>query len=188
MSARLLLQKTGVPMSRPTVRQIGYNAMKHFAQISSRLLVVTVLLALLVAGSQTARAQSLQLEESDSALIAFNEISHPCSTPMVRTLTVFDEVTISALEFDFVAAHTYRGDVQVTLVSPAGTQVLAVYSFGDPNDNFNIRLADSAVNLINNGGNDNPDLPTRRLVKPANPLSAFNGQNAQGLWRVMICD
>jgi subtilisin-like proprotein convertase family protein len=186
---RIGLHKTGILLSRWTVRQMGDNVMKHTLPIHARLLAVTLLCALLLlTGGAVARAQTTLIDEFDNTRTAFNESSFPCSVPLVYRLTFHDDFTISKVEFDFVAAHTYRGDVRVTLISPAGTQVLAVQSLGDNFDNFNIRVADDAVDPVNNGLNDNPDLATRRLVRPAAPLSVFNGQNAQGVWQVQICD
>ena len=176
-------------LTRWAVRQMGNNAMKHKSPTAVRLLSAAMIwVLLLLASGNVAHAQTTLIEEWNDTRTAFSESSFPCSVPLVYQLTVHDEFSVSKVEFDFVAAHTYRGDVRVTLISPAGTQVLAVYSPGDSFGNFNIRLADDAINPINNGGNDNPDLGTRRLVRPYGALSAFNGQNAQGVWQVQICD
>lgn len=188
---------TGTPTTCLTVRQIGDNAMKQFAlfctdhlirRVARLLLALAVSAAALMAGNAVVRAQSTPIEEFNDQRVAFSEANYPCTTPLVYTLNFFDDFTISRVEFEFVATHTYRGDVRVTIISPAGTSVLAIASAGDPFDNFNVRLADDAVNPINNGANDNVDLPTRRFVRPTNPLSPFVGQNAQGAWRVQICD
>lgn len=78
--------------------------------------------------------------------------------------------------------------------SPAGTRVQLVN--GDTNnisgDNFNVRLNDGGAQTVNTDGNtvthSTSAPPYQNDFSPNSPLSAFNGENAQGTWRLEICD
>jgi len=80
-------------------------------------------------------------------------------------------------------------------VSPAGTIVQIITSntgAGGNLDNYNVLLDDDAVTPINVAPHNTPDgtvaPPYENLVQPNNPLSAFNGQNSQGVWELRMCD
>ena len=81
-------------------------------------------------------------------------------------------------------AHTYDSDLNVYLVSPAGTQVeLFTAVGGGGNDFMNTWLDDAAPQAIANGA-----APFTGLYKPEGLLSAFNGQNRNGTWQLRITD
>jgi subtilisin-like proprotein convertase family protein/threonine dehydrogenase-like Zn-dependent dehydrogenase len=171
--------------------------MKQFSSLSTRRLTryaVRLLIALVVGaaslmgGNGDLRAQDTSIARSTTQRTPFSDTNYPCSTPLVYTLNFSEDFAISKVEFEFVATHTYRGDVRVTLISPAGTSVNVIDRVGGGTDNFNVRLADDASGSIDNGIQDDVDSSTRRFVKPSNLLSPFVGQNAQGAWRVQICD
>lgn len=119
-----------------------------------------------------------------------------CGTnDLVKTFTVTDNFTISDVNLGFQAEHSWRGDINVRLVSPAGTtvQVIAPNTGAAGNiDNYNVLLDDAATTILNQAPHDTPDgtvaPPYENLVQPSNPLSAFNGQNSQGTWNLLICD
>ncbi len=83
--------------------------------------------------------------------------------------------------------HTWIGDMQARLTSPAGTSVLIADRFGGVNcatDNiFNLTLDDAAAGAIPCGTS-----PLTGTFKPTNPLSAFNGQNPNGNWILNVSD
>lgn len=117
-----------------------------------------------------------------------------CAAPLVRNFTVSTSFTVSDVDLGVLATHTWRGDIQITLQSPAGTRVQLVN--GDPNaidgDNFNVRLNDAAATLVNTDGNSVSHTttapPYQNQFRPNALLSAFNGQNSAGTWRLEICD
>ena len=92
-------------------------------------------------------------------------------------------------------AHTWVGDLQVTLISPSNTQVLMMDrpgggSFGSSGNNFCQTLLDDdaaapSIQGIDSGGLDQPHTGT---WAPANPLSAFDGEQAQGSWTLRLLD
>lgn len=116
-----------------------------------------------------------------------------CPTPLVRNFTVTATGTVTDLNLGILATHTFRGDIQVTLQSPAGTRVQLVN--GDPinvgADNFNVLLDDSAIPLVNSDPLANhltTAPPYQNTFRPNAALSAFNGQTAAGTWRLELCD
>ncbi|QCB53580.1 DUF11 domain-containing protein [Sphingopyxis sp. PAMC25046] len=117
-----------------------------------------------------------------------------CTAPLVRNFTVGTSYTVGDVDLGLLATHSWRGDLRVTLQSPAGTRVQLVN--GDTGsidgNNFNVRLDDDASQTVNTDGNDtnhsNSAPPYQNVFRPNSPLSAFNGQNSAGTWRLEICD
>ncbi len=118
----------------------------------------------------------------------------PCTTPLVRNFSVGTSFTVGDVDLGVLATHSWRGDLRITLQSPAGTRVQLVN--GDTSnlsgDNFNVRLDDDATQLVNTDGNtathSTSAPPYQNRFRPDAALSAFNGQNAAGTWRLEICD
>jgi subtilisin-like proprotein convertase family protein len=86
--------------------------------------------------------------------------------------------------------HTWVGDLVATLTSPSGTSV-TLFSrpggTGNSGNNFcQTVLTDSATNNIQSIAV--AGAPWTGSFKPASPLSAFNGQNANGTWVLNVAD
>ena len=120
--------------------------------------------------------------------------STTCSAPLTRTFNVGPGITVADVNIGIYATHSYRGDLRFTLVSPSGTRVQIVNAPGGSNngaDDFNVLLDDSAsagsVGAYTSaaGGSAPPYTVT---LTPQAALSAFNGQNATGVWALEICD
>jgi subtilisin-like proprotein convertase family protein len=86
--------------------------------------------------------------------------------------------------------HSWVGDLVVTLISPSGTSVVVMNrpgGTGNSGNNFcNTVLDDAASNSIQNiaiGG-----APWSGSFKPANPLSAFAGEDPNGTWILHVAD
>ncbi len=83
---------------------------------------------------------------------------------------------------NLVGTHTWVGDLTFTLTSPAGTSVVLIDQACDDVDDFNINFDDQASASppcpYNDGG----------TYLPAEPLSAFNGEEAQGVWTLTVAD
>lgn len=118
-----------------------------------------------------------------------------CAAPLVRNFSVGTSFTVSDVDIGVFATHTWRGDIRLTLQSPAGTRVQLVN--GDTNningDNFNVLLNDGGTQTVNTDGNTvahstTAPPPFQHDFIPNNPLSAFNGENSLGTWRLEICD
>jgi len=93
-----------------------------------------------------------------------------------------------------IASHTWRGDIELTIISPAGTsQVILVPDTANSgnHDNYDIAIDDEAAGPADNNLDDNvapPNYAADRSGTPNNPLSVFDGENAFGTWIVRICD
>lgn len=120
--------------------------------------------------------------------------STPCTTSLVRNFTVATSYIVGDVDLAMLATHSWRGDLRITLQSPAGTRVQLVN--GDTGslsgDNYNVRLDDDAAQTVNTDGDtinhSTSAPPYQNSFRPNAPLSAFNGENASGTWRLEICD
>jgi subtilisin-like proprotein convertase family protein len=86
--------------------------------------------------------------------------------------------------------HTWVGDLDIALTNPAGTRVVLMDNpggTGNGGNNFCNTILDdagaSSIQSITAAGN-----PWSGTFTPANPLSAFNGQNANGTWVLNLVD
>lgn len=117
-----------------------------------------------------------------------------CSAPLVRNFTVSGSFSVADVNIGILVTHTWRGDLQFTLQSPTGTRVQLTNgdTASTSGDNFNVLLDDSASQLVNSdsptGNHSTTAPPYQNNFSPRNPLSAFNGQNSAGTWRLEICD
>jgi subtilisin-like proprotein convertase family protein len=116
-----------------------------------------------------------------------------CAAPLVRTFAVTDSFILADVDLGVFVEHRQRGDVRVTLQGPDGTRVQLVD--GNPaisGDHLNVRLDDSASTLVNTDGNNRNHStsapPFQNTYRPNAPLSAFNGKQANGVWRLELCD
>jgi len=112
-----------------------------------------------------------------------------CNTTLQRTFNVRDNFTINDLNVGLNMAHTWRGDVQVTLTSPSNRSVVVVAFSGDNFDGYNMTINDESGNAINDNNNYGNGTPYyNRSVSPSNPLSAFDGEQANGTWTLTFCN
>ena len=118
-----------------------------------------------------------------------------CSAPLVRNFTVAASFTVADVDLGLFMAHAWRGDIRVILQSPAGTRVQVIN--GNTNnsaDNLNVLLSDENTGQVGGTGHTANDQltpappPYQRALIPNNALSAFDGQNSAGTWRLEICD
>ncbi len=165
------------------------------AKFCAALLAVLFLQCLLPALAYAQTAFSY----GNSADGAFNETTAPCATPFIRTFTVTDNFVVGDLDVGMLLAHTYRGDIQITLQAPAaagGATVTLFNQTGGNTDNLNILFNDAHANPIanHNANNDTATATTvappweEQTYRPNAVLSGFNGINAQGTWTLRICD
>jgi uncharacterized repeat protein (TIGR01451 family) len=138
-----------------------------------------------------AHAQNRYTNSNDGAI---SEIVTPCTAPLVRNFVVPESFTVNDVNIGVLLAHTYRGDLLMTLQSPAGTRVQFFAGTGATADNFNVLLDDAATGPVSgHAANDTATAttlvpPYQRNFQPAAALNAFNGQAANGTWRLEICD
>jgi len=111
-------------------------------------------------------------------------------------INVPDNITITDINVGLIIDHDWRSDLEVKLMSPSGTMV-TLFSFvgGDNYDDFNIFLDSDASTNINhidsyqNGlaysGWDYEDTFTPQV---SNVLDQFDGEDASGNWKLILCD
>lgn len=84
---------------------------------------------------------------------------------------------------NLVGTHTFMGDLDFNLASPAATSVQFMASACGTAENFNINFDDSAAP----GPWPCPPI-TGGTFQPSNPLSAYIGQASAGTWTLTIND
>lgn len=168
----------------------------HSLQLRAEKMLLMVLW-LVMAGVALAFAQPALAQTTttySNATTGTVDGSTVCTSPLIRNINVSDSYTIGDVNIGILATHTWRGDLQFTLISPSNTSVLL--TVGDVNnlngDNFNVLLDDGAAQEVNTDGNtvahSGTAPPFQNTFFPNNPLSAFNGENSNGTWRLEICD
>jgi subtilisin-like proprotein convertase family protein len=92
---------------------------------------------------------------------------------------VISDVNVISVEGN----HTFLKDLEVHVLSPAGTDVLLWKDKCPGSYNFNIGFDDSAPNTFNC-----PPPTNSSKAKPTGLLSSFNGQNTSGTWTLRVKD
>jgi subtilisin-like proprotein convertase family protein len=115
-------------------------------------------------------------------------------------LTVSGSGVIADINVSTTLTHTYVGDLVVRVISPATTAVTIVdrpgytgTGFGCSNNHIRTVLDDEAVTSVEGicaaaTGDDPPPYAIDGTYIPNNPLSALDGQNANGTWQLNISD
>ncbi len=107
-------------------------------------------------------------------------------TPGVTNSTLTSAVTGTLVDVNVVSlsgTHTWINDLSFNLISPAATNVQVMARSCADQDNFNLNLDDEAA------AGAWPCPPTGGgTYRPSNPLSAFDGQAANGTWTLRITD
>jgi subtilisin-like proprotein convertase family protein len=90
------------------------------------------------------------------------------STGIVSTIVIDDARAIADISVHVNVDHPLRGDLQITLIAPDGTEVL----LAEPS-------IDRSVDLVATFGRD---------VTPVQSLSILRGKPARGTWRLRVAD
>ena len=162
-----------------------------------RIIRALSLLWLALAFMPAAQAQSVRqyTNTEDSATDAISDILTPCSgTPYKRYFYVGETFNVQDVNIGVLMAHTYRSDIQMSLVAPDGTRVKFINSIGGSNDNFNVMLDDEGSTDVSNYTGlatvtSSTVVPPYTITyKPSAVLSAFDTKAARGTWTLEICD
>jgi len=129
---------------------------------------------------------------SNTTTGTISESATSCTSPMVRSFTVAANAQVTDVNIGVQFAHTYRGDVRATLISPSGTVVNLITNIGTSTDNLNVLFDDSAAASIttHTANNDSTATapPYQRTFRPQGTLASFNGEGSAGTWQLTICD
>jgi uncharacterized repeat protein (TIGR01451 family) len=149
---------------------------------------LAVLATLVSAGG--ASAATYQYSNTTTGPIVDN--GNSCTGQLVRTFTVGTSYTISDVDIGILLDHTFRRDLRLTLISPAGTSVQFMRNTGGSADNLNVLFDDeAAANISTHTTNDTTGgtvPPYANRFIPRSAFSAFDGENAAGTWTLQICD
>lgn len=128
----------------------------------------------------TTSAANCTLYNSTNVPLAVTDYSTIESTLSVPSNLSITDINLANLRI----THTYDGDLVANLISPAGRIVRLFTNIGGSGDDFtNTWFDDAAGTPILNG-----TPPFTGRYRPAEPLSTFNGQIANGTWRLQIAD
>jgi uncharacterized repeat protein (TIGR01451 family) len=145
----------------------------------------------------TASAQTAQYTTTVAG--AINDVDCGTAGQVTRDFLVPAGI-VTDVNIGVLYTHTYRSDVRITLRSPptaavpAGITVAVMTNTAGGGDNLNDLFDDEATALIatHNTTVTDPTTPApppySHSFRPTAPLSAFDGQNAGGTWRLIVCD
>jgi subtilisin-like proprotein convertase family protein len=142
------------------------------------------------AGGDVGTLNSWSLEiATDESVASFNvPLDIPDSaTPAIAIesqLSVFDVGQLTDVDVTLDVSHTYDSDLQVFLISPAGTRVELFTNVGGGGVNFTATTLDdeAAVSIVDGTAPFSDDF------RPEGLLSLLDGQNPYGTWRLEITD
>jgi subtilisin-like proprotein convertase family protein len=106
-------------------------------------------------------------------------------TPTISsTITMVNDGWINDVNVKNInGLHTYVEDLVVTLISPAGTEVILFAGICGSLDDFDLSLDDDAdLSVIS------CPPTTQGVYQPQEPLAAFNQERSQGVWTLRIDD
>jgi uncharacterized repeat protein (TIGR01451 family) len=119
------------------------------------------------------------------------------ASPGVSLLVVGDDVTITDLNVHVQISHTWVGDIQIVLRSPAGNTAVLLDRPGVPagavgcmDNNMDITFDDAAAMtaavLEDHCAGTDPWYSGE--AQPVDPLSVFNGESTAGTWQLEVTD
>ncbi|MFK8013639.1 MAG: proprotein convertase P-domain-containing protein, partial [Marinicellaceae bacterium] len=108
---------------------------------------------------------------------------------VTATFNVADTFVVRDVDLGVNILHTFRGDLDMTLLSPSNTSVTLATDIGGGNDNLNVLFnSDSNVAVQNVAHATAPDFVNNNQPEVANALDAFDGENSNGTWTFFVCD
>ncbi len=100
------------------------------------------------------------------------------------TLNIGADKIVEDVNVQLDITHTWDADLDIFLISPSGTRVELTTDNGSSGDNFSGTIFDDeATTPITDGS-----APFAGAYQPETPLSAVDGENAQGNWVLEITD
>lgn len=136
--------------------------------------------------------------------LVFNSTQVPISIDVSNvvnissSLEIAESFTIADASVNVQIDHTYVGDLDASLVSPSNDTIqlfdrpgVPVDSDGCSGDNLQVTLDDEAVltaDNLENTCNETAAFAISGVFKPVTSLSVLDGDNATGLWKLLIND
>jgi subtilisin-like proprotein convertase family protein len=112
-------------------------------------------------------------------------ISTQANVTVESELEIAANAVISGVTVSVDVTHSWINDLTVTLISPAGTEILLVAEpcSYDPINDITATFSDTGAVAV---CGDNPGISG--TVQPLNPLSALYGENSAGTWTLRVND
>ncbi len=177
-----------------TSRLVSAATQNAVRALTARVLAFVMAALACAASPAAAQTATTYANTTASATGGLNETATPCTAPLIRTFTVGTSYVVGDVDIGVLLAHSYRGDLIMRLRSPLGTLVTFNNQTGGGATNFNVMVSDEAGTLLANDATNHVATPTTitppyaNIFGPTAPLSAFDGQNANGTWQLEICD
>jgi subtilisin-like proprotein convertase family protein len=126
---------------------------------------------------------------SDTLLVSTNvpiPINQSAETTIVSILNNNVDKTILGVSCVINVEHTYTAELNISLISPAGTETVLAAGVGDEGDNFiNTTFYDYALTSIDDTAMHPPYIGS---FKPIERLWFLNGESSLGEWKLKIID
>ncbi len=103
---------------------------------------------------------------------------------VASTRSVLDNVTVTDVDVEVNITHTYDGDIELYLITPAGTSILLSDQRGDDGDNYEQTVFDDEAEASIAAGLP----PFTGSFRPEKPLGLADGINAAGDWKLKVVD
>jgi subtilisin-like proprotein convertase family protein len=101
------------------------------------------------------------------------------------TINITSDIAITDINVSIQIRHPYIGDVVAVLTSPAGTSVSLIATKCGATPDLDATFDDLGLVVID-CSSSSPAISG--ILKPAEPLSAFNGESSMGSWTLSITD
>jgi subtilisin family serine protease/subtilisin-like proprotein convertase family protein len=111
-------------------------------------------------------------------------VAIPDQQTITRSIDVADTRQILDVNVRLDAQHTFVGDLRVSLISPVGTEVVLIDGRGGDGQDLTGTLFDDEASVSVADG----VAPFTGGHRPDSPLSAFDGQDANGTWTLVVSD
>jgi len=92
--------------------------------------------------------------------------------------------TVQDVDIKINLRHTWISDLRITLIAPDGTRIILFNRHGGSGDNLTNTIFNDAATV----GIANGSAPFNGSFKPTQLLSALNGKNPNGAWRLEVQD
>jgi uncharacterized repeat protein (TIGR01451 family) len=146
-----------------------------------------IIFLFLTALAQQAQA-AIYTYDSTAPSQLITHVDTACTSPLSLTFNVTDVFTVGDLDVGLNISTLYRADIDARLISPLGTSIYILQDDGSSYDDWDITLDDASANS-NYFIAMNTAAPLYDVsLSPKNPLSAFDGEAANGTWTLELCD
>ena len=112
-----------------------------------------------------------------------------CPTFVESPLSVPAGIDPVDLKVGVNATHTWRGDLDIRLVSAAGTEIVLLQNTGGTSENLDALFSDSGAAGVYGEGDHNTSAPFYDVEgQPEDAIAPLLGESLEGTWTLRVCD